>query len=164
MKSYFKIWGLLVIVLLCTVGLSACGNNEEPTNSEPESKSIGNFDYPDKSAFVFTADIQESTVKKGEPFIIHCSLKNTTDRDFFIKHGTQTITYLYNDDSEILNAIALFDTFKQGGTIDRELSIPAKKTGAITVTATIYITPEKYSDVSTQQEYKYTKTIDVTVR
>lgn len=168
-KPYCKICGFFVIMLLFIVSLTACQNNDtasdDVSDSTPVSvsKSSVNFNYPDQTAFTFTADIQKNTIQAGSPFIIQCSLKNTTDCDFFIEHGSQTITYSYNGDSENLNAISVLDTFAAGDTIDRELLIYAKKTGTITLTASFYIKPSQYAERATFQEYTYTKTIFVTV-
>lgn len=167
MKSIFRFGRLLLLLFLC-ISFSGCTDADtsgefaaSPTQAESEKDS--DFDYPSESDFTFTADIRDTAVRQGEPVIIDCSLTNDTNRDFYIEHGPETITYSYNDMSEAINAVAVLDTFKQGSCIERELSIPATTSGTITVTATIYVKPAQYADVDERREYTYVKDIAVTV-
>lgn len=140
MKKYKLISVVLSITAAYAVNMSACSSSntessgiiaesssvidDTKSNSvfntldEEESSALDNiesgstFDYPDKSEFSFSAEIHNSDVKSGDSFIIDCSLKNNSGRDFYIEHGTHIVTYIYNGDSEFHNAVAILSTLK----------------------------------------------------
>ncbi|MDE6150102.1 MAG: hypothetical protein K2F81_08435 [Ruminococcus sp.] len=181
-KIYNKTF-LILIGCFLVIFMSACTNSNtesssvvedtksdsvfKPLDEEESSSELDNiepgstFDYPDKSEFSLSAKIQNSNVKSGGSFIIDCSLKNNSDRDFYIEHGSQTITYSYNGDSEFHNLIAILTTFKSNDEIKETLNIDAKKSGTIIVKAEIRVKPDEYTD--SYKTYTYTKEIEVTV-
>lgn len=135
---------------------------EESSSTLDNIESGSTFKYPDQSDFSLSAEIKNSNVKSGDSFIIDCSLKNNSDRDFYIEHGSQTITYSYNGESEFYTLIAILTTFKSNDKLERTLNIAAEKSGTITVKAEIRVKPNKYSD--SYKTYIYTKEIEVTVQ
>ena len=137
--------------------------DEKESSSELDNIESGStFDYPDKSEFSFSAEIHNSDVKSGDPFIIDCSLKNNSGRNFYIEHGTNIVTYIYNGDSEFHNANAILSTLKSDDKIKETLNIAAKKSGTITVKAEFRVKPDEYTD--SYKTYTYTKEIEVNVQ
>lgn len=152
MKKFIRFIAAVMLLLFCFPWLSGC-DNRKPENA---------FEYPDKSVFSFKCDIKETTVKKGETIIIDCSLENTSENDFYMEHGVETITYSYNNESEYMDAIALLDSFESSEKISRKLELEAKESGKIIVTAEIRLRPERYSE--SYKTYTYEKEFDVTVK
>lgn len=137
--------------------------DEEESSSELDNIESGStFDYPDKSEFSFSAEIHNSDVKSGDPFIIDCSLKNNSGRNFYIEHGTHIVTYIYNGDSEFRSLVAILSTLKSNDEIKETLNIAAKKSGTITVKAEFRVKPDEYTD--SYKTYTYTKEIAVNVQ
>lgn len=136
--------------------------DEEESSALDNIESGSTFDYPDKSEFSFSAEIHNSDVKSGDSFIIDCSLKNNSGRDFYIEHGTHIVTYIYNGDSEFHNAIAILSTLKSNDEIKETLNIAAKKPGTITVKAEFRVKPDEYTD--SYKTYTYTEEIAVNVQ
>lgn len=137
--------------------------DEEESSSELDNIESGStFDYPDKSEFSFSAEIHNSDVKSGDPFIIDCSLKNNSGRNFYIEHGTHIVTYIYNGDSEFRSLVAILSTLKSNDEIKETLNIAAKKSGTITVKAEFRVKPDEYTD--SYKTYTYTKEIEVNVQ
>lgn len=158
-KINFKSAILIIIAVLCLFLMSACtADNSLKDNDNTASTE---FVYPEKSDFSFETDKETLTVKSGEDIVIKCTLKNTSDRDYYIEHGKETITYSYNDFWEVINAIAVLDNFKSNSEISRTLNIEAKDSGQVTVSAAISVKPSQYSD--TFQVYEFEKTIQVNV-
>lgn len=189
-KTYNKIF-LMLIGCLFIVFMSACSDSnteasdiiaesssaiddtksdsvfssldEEKSSSELDNIESGStFDYPDKSEFSFSAEIHNSDVKSGDSFVIDCSLKNNSDRDFYIEHGTHIVTYIYNGDSEFRSLVAILSTLKSNDEIKETLNIAAKKSGTITVKAEFRVKPDEYTD--SYKTYTYTKEIEVNVQ
>ncbi len=156
-KRIFKSAILIIISVFCLFLMSACSAD----NSHADNDNTAEFVYPEKSAFSFETDIDAVTVKSGENIVINAALKNTSDRDYYIEHGIETITYSYNDDGEIIDAIAVLDEFKSNSEISRTLNITAKDSGQITVSADFSVKPSKYSDEF--EIYKFEKSIQVNV-
>ncbi len=155
-----KIILLIIISILCIFGISACSKD----NSIVDTSNTGiktNFNYPEKSEFVFEVSQENFSVRSGEVMTIDCSLKNISDRDYYIQHGVETITYSYNDLGEVMDAIAILENFKSNSEYNRTLEITANKSGKITVSATIYVKPSQYSDE--YETYTYEKDIAVDV-
>lgn len=161
MKKIYKIVALIIATCLLMICFSACSNTDSNSSIVDNSKSESNFNFPDKSDFSLSTNIENSNLKKGESFVINCCLKNNTERDFFIEHGVETITYSYNDVSECLNAISVLDTLNSSSEIKRKINIQAIESGVITVTATIRVKPAQYSD--SYETYTYNQEINVTV-
>lgn len=165
--KYVKITLLVIISVIFLLGVAACTKNNLATDTvdKPTVKmntdTDVDFKYPEKSDFIFETDKNNVTVRNGENITIKCSLKNASDRDYYVEYGVEVITYSYNDFSETLNAIAVLDIFKSNSEYNRNLEITANKSGKITVSATIYVKPSQYSD---QYEiYSYEKEIVVDV-
>ena len=148
----FKSAILIIISVLCFFLISACSSEND--NSKE-------FVYPEKSAFLFETDTDTVTVRSGEDIVINATLKNTSDRNYYIEHGIETITYSYNDDGEIIDAIAVLDEFKSDSEISRTLNIKAKDSGQITVSADVSVKPSQYSDEF--EIYEFEKIIKVNV-
>ncbi len=175
---------LILIICLFTIFMSACSNSSTesssavddtksdsvfmPLDDEESSSTLDNiesgspFKYPDQSDFSLSAEIKNSNVKSGDSFIIDCSLKNNSNRDFYIEHGSQIFTYSYNGESEFYTTVAILTTFKSNDKLERTLDIVAKKSGTITVKTEIRVKPNEYSD--SYKTYIYTKEIEVTVQ
>lgn len=112
MKNNKKILksAILIIIAVCLFLMSACSaDNSIKDNDKTVS---AEFVYPEKSDFSFETDKDTLTVKSGEDIVIKCTLKNNSDRDYYIEHGEETITYSYNDFGEVINAIAVLHNFK----------------------------------------------------
>lgn len=175
---------LILIGCLFMMLISACHNSDTesssvvddtksdsvfmPVDEEGSSSTLDNiesgstFNYPDQSEFSLSTEIKNSNVKRGDSFIIDCSLTNNSDRDFYIEHGSQTFTYSYNGDSEFHTLAAILTTFKSNDKLEGTLDIAAKKSGTITVKTEIRVKPSEYSDF--YKTYTYTKEIEVTVQ
>ncbi len=161
MKNNKKILksAILIIIAVCLFLMSACSaDNSIKDNDKTVS---AEFVYPEKSDFSFETDKDTLTVKSGEDIVIKCTLKNTSDRDYYIEHGEETITYSYNDFGEVINAIAVLHNFKSNSEISRTLNIDAKDSGQVTVSSAIAVKPSQYSDEF--EIYEFEKTIQVNV-
>lgn len=73
----------------------------------------------------------------------------------------ETITYSYNEISEVIDAVAVLDNFQSNSQISRRLNITVNESGKITVFATIYVKPAQYSDQN--KTYTYKRNISVNV-
>lgn len=135
---------------------------EESSSTLDNIESGSTFKYPDQSEFSLSAEIKNSNVKSGDSFIIDCSLKNNSDRDFYIEHGSQIFTYSYNGESEFHTLVAILTNFKSNDKLERTLDIAAKKSGTITIETEIRVKPDAYSDF--YKTYTFTKEIEVTVQ
>lgn len=158
-KKILKSAILIIISVLCLFLMSACSADNSLKDND---KSVSaEFVYPEKSDFSFETDKDTLTVKSGEDIVIKCTLKNTSDRDYYIEHGEETITYSYNDFGEVINAIAVLHKFKSNSEISRTLNIEAKDSGQVTVSSAIAVKPSQYSDEF--EIYEFEKTIQVNV-
>ena len=162
-----KKYNILTMVLVCClliVSICACSNTNTRIESETGNTEDNNttFIYPSKTDFKFSVKIQKASIGVGESFVIECSLLNDTEREYFIEHGIETITYSYNNDAETLDSLSVLDTFKSGTEIKRDLNIEGKKSGKIIVTASIRVKPAQYSD--SYETYTYTEQLDVIVQ
>lgn len=135
-------------------------SDKDPTINN--SQAIIDFVYPNNSDFEFNAEIENVNIKKGESFVIDCQLKNSTDNTYHIEHGIDIVTFNYNGESEMMESLALLDTFSGKEKKEERLKIKAVKSGIITVKAEIYVKPDKYSDSS--KKYTYEKQFNVTVQ
>lgn len=172
MKKYKLISVIMVLSITAAyaVNMSACSDSNtkasdiiaESSSELDNIESGSTFDYPDKSEFSFSAEIHNSDVKSGDPFIIDCSLKNNSGRNFYIEHGTHIVTYIYNGDSEFRSLVAILSTLKSNNEIKETLNIAAKKSGTITVKAEFRVKPDEYTD--SYKTYTYTKEIEVNVQ
>lgn len=157
-KKFFLI---AVLLIACIFLMSACSNSSSVTRTENTTE-IQNSDYKQSPDFVFEVDKDHITVNKWGKATINCSLKNVSDKDYFIEHGAETITYSYNGPTqEELELISIMDTFKSNSEINRTLNLRVTESGKITVYATFDVKPDKFSDQ--RETYQYTKEIDVEV-
>lgn len=158
-KKIFKSTIWIVVSVLCLFFISACSADHSP--KENDNTVSAEFVYPDKSDFLFETDKDTVTVKNGENIVIKCTLKNTSDRDYYIEHGAESITYSYNDSGEVINTIAVLDEFKSNSQISRTLNIAAKDSGKITVSAAFSVKPSQYSEEF--KTYAFEKNVQVNV-
>lgn len=157
-----KIISLIMIFVLCALGLGGCaGSGNSAAANADESASVSDFKYPKKSAFKFEVSESKVTAKKGDVIKINCFLKNTSKNDYHIEHGSETITYSYNDESEVITALAVLDDFKSDSEIQRGLEITADESGEIIVYAEISVKPSRFSEE--MKTYNFEKKIKVTV-
>ncbi len=158
--KFSKILLLIMVFVLCALEISACSiNNKEIDNQT--NNSIVDFDYPEESDFEFVVSKDNLTVKKGETVTIDCVLKNLSNKNYYIEHGVETITYSYNEIGEELDAIAVLDDFQSNSEISRRLNITVNESGKITVSANIFVKPAQYSDQN--KLYSFKKDIIVNV-
>lgn len=155
-----KILLLIMVVVLCALGISACSIDNKEIDNNSTNSSVS-FNYPEKSNFVFEVSKDNLVVRKDEIMTVDCSLKNISNKDYYIEHGIEAITYSYNEFSEEMDAAAVLDNFKSNSEINRSLSITANESGKITVFATIYVKPSQYSDQN--KLYTFEKDIIVNV-
>lgn len=161
LRKKFKIMlsALLAVALLFSI--SACSNNEAVSQTEEITAETVNTQYKQSPDFVFEVDKDNIEVNKFGKITLNCSLKNVSDKDFYIEHGAELITYSYNGESEEMDLIAVMDTFKSNTEINRTINLRANESGKIIVYATFDVKPEKFSDQG--ETYQYTKEIDVDV-
>lgn len=176
MKRFIRILSLAFALSFCFLCFSACarnndeaggGNKTEDGNltqntNEAESKAASDFLYPEKADFSFKVTVKNPEAKKDENLVVECCLKNDTEREFFIEHGEETITYSCGDYSEEILAVAVLDTLKPGGEIKRTLNIENGAAEKVTVKASFYVKPERYSDEF--REYTYVENIDLSAK
>lgn len=174
-KRFIRILSFVFALLFCFLCVSACARNNDENSgnktededsmlntNETESKSISDFSYPEKTGFSFKAVVKNPNAKKGENLVVECCLKNDTEHEFFIEHGEETITYSVGDYSETILAIAVLDTIKPRGEIKRTLNIENGAAEKVTVKASFYVMPQRYSDE--RREYTYIENIDLSAK
>ncbi len=122
------------------------------------------FEWPSNDDFSFEVNYDESAAKVNEEFEIHCKLTNTTERDYHIEHGSETITYDWDGKDEILLLISTMDVFESNGTIERTIKIrPTQaKTCKLVLNASFSVTPEKNSNEL--KDYNYSKEFMIEVK
>lgn len=153
-----------MLILWIAALFSACAaNTGTPTKSTETSTNYAASDYefPEESGFVLSADIAQSKVQAGVDIVIQCSLKNETGADCHILHGPNTISYVYNGEGEIMNAIGVLEDFAAGAEITRKITVPATDSGTIIVTAEFTVLENRYSE--TGRDYHYQKPFEITV-
>lgn len=151
---------LFSMILLCSCS-SEDGNYKNNEENGTDSTASG-YEFPEESGFVLSADIVQSTVKKGENIVIQCSLKNETGTDCYIRHGFEAISYVYNGSEEIMNSMAVEENFAAGAEITRTVTVPSDESGTIAITADFTVLEDEYSQNG--KEYHYQKPLEITVR
>ena len=155
----------LLAVLFGLLLTTSCGGKAADTSSAVSTNDVisdeSGFAYPARSDLSFVVEAANTTMKANEQLSVTCSLRNNTDRAYYIERGPEAITYEFEGKSEVLDAIAVLDEIPANGAITRELVLTPAKSGRLTLTATIRIRPERYSEIS--QTYNYTQTLDIVV-
>ena len=174
-----RLFALVLALTLSVLTLSGCAQPSEETpasqgeessavqqESEPSSQgqSAGftHTAYPPQDAFTLQVTLQNDTVPRGEPFVLECSLQNTSGEDYYIVHGGEVFSYAYNGSEESILAMGVPEYFHQGDQLTRTMEIPSTTSGTITVRADfdVFLTPDPEG---ASQPYTYSQEFEVTV-
>ncbi len=159
-----KLMPFMLIIWIAALFSACAANTGEPTKSTETSTNhaASDYEFPDESGFALSADIAQSEVQAGEDIVIQCSLKNETGANCHILHGPNTISYVYNGEGEIMNAIGIEEDLPAGAEITRTITVPATDSGTIIVTAEFTVLENRYSENG--RDYHYQITFKITVK
>ena len=174
-----RLFALSIALCLSVLTLSGCAqlSEESPASQGEESSAVGQESesspqgesagfthtaYPAQDAFTLQVTLQNDTVSRGEPFVLECSLENTSGEDYYITHGEEAFSYTYNGNEEAILTMGMPEYFHNGDQLTRTMEISSITSGTITVRADfdVFLTPNPEGAF---QPYNYSQDFEVTV-